>query len=130
MFVALLAFGTKSQGAYLPEGAEALAKVLNLCSLGVVAFGLYAICYQQYRVQLTEFVGKYSSTNPHYFVAFAVIVTLLVLSLASPEKSASFVAIAARFGPLLALGSITVFEATQQSAIRARRRNNRRSGRL
>jgi hypothetical protein len=119
MFVALIAFSTHAQAATMPGGAEALGRVLNLCSLGVVAFGLYAICYQQYRFQLSELVGKYSSTNPQYLVAFAVIFVLLTLSLANPEKSVSLVAIAARFGPLIALGSLTLFERTQQTAVRS-----------
>jgi hypothetical protein len=119
MFVALIGFSTHAQAAYMSGGAESLGKVLNLCSLGVVAFGLYAICYQQYRLQISELVGKYSSTNPHYFVAFAVIAVLLTLSLANPEKSVSLVAVAARFGPLIALGSLTVVERTQQAAVRS-----------
>ena len=119
MFCSLITFITKTQAAYMPGGAEALGKALNLCSLGIVAFGLYAICYQQYRFQLTEFVGRYSSTNPHYFVIFAVIIMLFALSLANPEKGVSLIAIAARFGPLIAFGSATVLERTQQAAVRS-----------
>ena len=87
----------------LQKTADLHAAVTSV-SYGIFFFGLYPICYQQYRAEIEAFAGSGFTTLQQYFVAGLVLIVLSVLLALSFPTTAASGALIARVLPILVIG--------------------------
>jgi hypothetical protein len=90
-FCGLLAVGICVLGSHELEPSSkypALHAALNATFYTVFSFGIYALCYQQYRSELEAVTGSGGTTLQQFFVGALVVFALTVLTAVDPSKGA------------------------------------------
>lgn len=85
----------------------------------IAFFGVFAVCYQQYRLQLQAVMGPGSTIQPQWFVGIFVLILLVRLTVVgAPEHQFDVAGIVWRVLPMLAFVSTVVAESYRPDVMR------------
>lgn len=83
-------------------------KVCEALFFSVIAFGMFPVCFAQYRAQLDQFVGVWPTMRQEYLSAIPVMFLLIMLATFKPNGDTVSILVLLRYIPpaLVALGTL------------------------